>query len=93
MINRLTMPNKLSIFIDEVIHMQENPEKEITLDQLLARVKNCGAEELEPVMDALRYRYKQFCVGWEVILQAYPIKQWEEPRKPQLTLLPKQKDT
>ncbi len=93
MVNRLTMPNKLSIFRDEVVHMHENMKAEITLKQLVARVESCSADEVDAVIDALQRRYRRLYPGWEVIFEAYPMKRSENHRNQYLTILKKQNDT
>ena len=60
---------------------------EITLSQLIERVESCNPDEADVVLDALRRRYKCFFPGWEVMLEAYPLKNPENGGKPQLALL------
>jgi hypothetical protein len=72
--------------------MQAHMEVEITLEQLIARVENCGTDEVDAVFDALRRRYRGIFPGWEVVFEAYPVKKEDKDRKPRLTLLKKQND-
>ena len=62
----------------------------ITLEQLVKRVESCTPDEADTVLDALRRRYQRFFQGWQVILDAYLLKNTECDGKPQLTLLKKQ---
>ena len=70
--------------------MEDKLKAEITLEQLVERVGTCTPDEADAVLDALRRRYQHFFQGWQVILEAYPLKNTERDGKPQLTLLKKQ---
>lgn len=73
--------------------MLENSEKEITLEQLIARVESCGTDEVDAVIDALQRRYRRLYPGWEFVFEAYPVKRSENHRNQHLTLLKKRNDT
>ena len=61
--------------------------KEITLEQLIARVESCSSDEVDAVMDALQRRHSRLFPDWALVIAAYPLENQETGRKPQFTLL------
>lgn len=52
--------------------MKEKCQTEITLEQLLYRIRNCDATELDPICDAVQRRYSVLFPDWEVVFLSMP---------------------
>ena len=69
--------------------MTDERESGIKLEELLHRIEYAECEEIDPIIDAIQRRFRRLCPGWEVVFQAYPVKEPENCRKPQIKLLDK----